>query len=187
VPTGVTDGDVLIAQITADNAPTVSAPAGWSNALSSPYLGMGGGARVFVYHHVVGSAAAEPVSYTWQLSAAQKWNAGMANFHGVNASTPFDTAATTASDSTFTASTLTVPGVTTTTTGTLVVGGVGMDSSSTTVTPPTGWTEAFDATGAQVSELAGQGHPSPGATGSQIWTFSKPVAVAGWMRALRPA
>jgi hypothetical protein len=186
VPTGVSDGDVLIAQFTADNAPAVSAaPAGWATVVS-PYLGMGGGARVFVYYHVVGSAAAEPASYTWQLSSAQKWNGGVADFHGVDRSTPFDTAATTASDSTFGASKLTVPGVTTVTPGALVVGGVGMDSSATAVTQPTSWTEAFESSGAQVSEVADQGRPTAGDTGTQTWTFAKAVASAGWMRALRP-
>ena len=185
-PTGVTNGALLIAQITADNLPTVSTvPTGWSPVVSP--RSVGSGARVFVYHRVVTDAAAEPPSHTWQLSSAQKWNAGMTVFHGVNTTTPFDTAATTASDSSYAATTLTVPGITTVTAGALVVGGVGLDSSSAGVTPPAGWTEAFDGIGAQVSELAGQPRPTVGATGNQTWTFSKAVASAGWLRALRPA
>ncbi len=187
VPAGLADGDVLVTQITADNGPTVTPPAGWSNVLPSAYLGMGGGARVFVYSHVVTSAAAEPASYTWQLSSAQKWNAGMSAFRGANTTTPFDTAATVASDSTYSAAKLTVPEVTTTTPGAMVIGGVGIDSSSTAVTPPRGWTEAFESTGAQVTELATQSRAAVGATGAQTWTSSRATASTGWMRALRPA
>ncbi len=187
VPAGTVDGDVLLAQFTADNSPAVTAPAGWSSVLPSSYIGMGGGARVFAYYHVVGSAVAEPPSYTWQLSSPQKWNAGMAGFHGVSPTDPFDTAAVVASDSTYSASRLTVPGLTTVTPGALLVGGVGLDRAMAAVAQPIGWTEAFESAGAQLSEMADQSRPTAGTTGAQTWTFSTTAASAGWMRALRPA
>jgi len=181
-PTGVTDGDVLIAQFTADNNPSSTPPAGWSSVLSARTIGTG--AKLFAFYHVVTSAAAEPASCTWTLSAAQKWNAGIADFHGVDPSTPFDTAASGATA--FTAGTLTVPGVTTVTAGSMVVGGVGVDSGTVGVTEPTGWTEALESTGAQVSEVADNSQATAGATGDQTWTLSKALSSAGWMRALRP-
>jgi PKD repeat protein len=185
-PAGVTNGDVLIAQITANANPSIaSAPSGWSTVISP--LSISTGARVFVYYHVVTNAAAEPASYTWQLSAAQKWNAVVSDFHGVNATTPFDTAASTRVDTTYSATTVAVPGVTTATSGAMLVGGVGLDSSATGITQPSGWTEGGEGTGAQVAELASQARPSAGATGTATWTLSNAAASAGWLRALRPA
>ncbi|WP_217637078.1 PKD domain-containing protein [Geodermatophilus telluris] len=184
VPAGVVPGDVLIAQFTTNNAPTVAAaPAGWSTI--APRTAIGSGAALFAYYHVV--TGAEPASYTWTLSAAQKWNAGMTDFHGVNTATPFDTAATTAVDTSYARASLAVPGVTTVTPGAMLVGGVGEDSSSIAVTPPGGATEAFESAGAQVTELAYRALPTAGATGTQTWTFAANAASAGWLRALRPA
>jgi PKD repeat protein len=184
VPAGVVPGDVLVAQFTTNNAPTVSAaPAGWSTV--APRLTVGSGAALFAYYHVV--TGAEPASYTWTLSAAQKWNAGMTDFHGVNTAAPFDTAATTAVDTSYSRSTLAVPGVTTVTPGAMLVGGVGADSSGVAVTPPSGTTEAFESSGAQVSELVHQALPTAGATGTRTWTYASAAASTGWVRALRPA
>ena len=108
-PAGVKSGDVLVAQITADQRPSMaSVPAGWT-AMSSP-LSIASKARVFVYYHVVGDVAAEPAAYTWTMNAARKWGAGMTAYSGVDLVQPFDTPISTRVDSTFTASSVTVPG-----------------------------------------------------------------------------
>ncbi|MCW2574147.1 MAG: hypothetical protein JWR66_177 [Modestobacter sp.] len=186
-PTGVAGGTLLIAQITADGAPGLATvPAGWTPVLANP-LSISGNARVLVYSHVVADLAAEPSSYTWQLSAAQKWNAGMTAFAGVDAASPFDTAASTAVNTNYSATTLTVPGITTVTAGAVLIGGVGLDSKSVGVTQPAGWTEAWESTGGQVSELAQRSGGSVGATGPVTWSMSAGTASAGWLRALRPA
>ena len=130
-------------------------------------------------------AGSEPADYTWTLSTAVKWNAGMANFHGVNTSTVWDTAATSATSTSTTG--LVLPGVTTTTAGAMLVGGVALNSSSINPTPQSGWTETLEATGVQVTEMAHQLRSGAGATGNQTWTMSTAAAVTGWMRALRPA
>jgi PKD repeat protein len=185
-PTGVANGDVLIAQITADNNPGISAaPAGWSTVVAP--LSIGTGARLFVYYHVVTNAATEPASYNWTLSAAQKWNAGISDFHGVNTTTPFDTGAKTRVQNTATSTSVTVPSATTVTAGAMVVGGVGLNSGTAGVTQPSGWTEGFESTTVQVSESAWQARPTVGATGNAVWRFSKGAASAGWLRPLRPA
>jgi hypothetical protein len=184
-PGDVRAGDVLIAQITADANPNVSAaPAGWSTVISPRSVSTS--ARLFVYYHVVGDAAAEPASYTWTLSTAVKWNAGIANFHGVDKTTVWDTAASGATQTT-SASTLTVPGVTTATAGAMLVGGVALNSGTVTVTQPSGWTEALESTGVQVTEVASQARPTVGATGNATWTLGGNATSAGWLRALRPA
>jgi hypothetical protein len=184
-PAGTTTGDVLIAQITADAAPNVSVvPAGWT-AITSP-LAASTGARVFTYYHVVGTAA-EPTSYSWTLSSAVKWGAGITAFSGVNTTNPFDTVAATASNTTYSSTTVSVPSVTTVTAGAVLVGGVGLDSGATAITPATGWTEGWEATGGQEAELAWRPVPTAGATGTSTWTLSKATAWVGWVRALRPA
>jgi hypothetical protein len=184
-PAGVATGDVLIAQFTSNANPSVAAaPSGWSTVVAP--LSVKTNARVFVYYHVVTDAAAEPASWTWTLSSAQKWNALMTAFTGVDTTTPFDTAAATKVNSTSVAS-VAVPGVTTTTAGALLVGGVGIDSGSVSAAPPGGWTEAMESSGAQVAELAHVTRPTAGATGSATWTLSQAMPAAGWLRALRPA
>ncbi|TFV69936.1 PKD domain-containing protein [Blastococcus sp. CT_GayMR19] len=182
-PAGVVAGDVLIAQITADDAPSITTvPAGWSTVVDP--LAMGTSARLFVYYKVAG--ASEPASYAWGLSTPEKWNAAMTGFHGVDGANPFDTAASTRVN-TSTATTLTVPGVTTATAGALLVGGVGANNASLAVTEPTGWTELVDGRGAQVTESAYQTRPAAGATGDATWQLSAAYTSAGWLRAIRPA
>jgi PKD repeat protein len=183
VPSGVQAGDFLIAQITADNNPTATAPSGWTQ-VTSP-VSAGTGARVFAFYHRV--AAGETTTPTFTLSSAQKYNAVMSAFRGVDATTPFDTAATTKVNTNTGVATLALPSVTTVTPGALLVGGVGANSGGASVTPPSGWTESEEATVIQLSETAFQARPTAGATGTQTWTFSKGVGSAGWMRALRPA
>src|SRR4051794_19666152 len=184
-PGDVRAGDVLIAQITADATPSVSAaPAGWSTVISPRSVSTS--ARLFAYYHVVTDPASEPASYSWTLSTAVKWNAGMANFHGVDTSVVWDTAASGATVTT-SASTITVPGVTTTKAGAMLVGGVGLNSSTVAVTQPSGWSEAVESTGAQVTEVASQARPTVGATGNATWTLGSNATSTGWVRALRPA
>jgi PKD repeat protein len=186
-PAGVVDGTVLIAQITADGAPTMStAPAGWTAVLPRT-LALGTGARVFAYSHVVTDAATEPATYTWQLSAAQKWGAGITAFAGVDPVTPFDTATSTATDTTYAATSLTVPSVSTATDGAMLIGGLGLDNTTAGVTAPTAWTEAWESTGAQVAELAHRQTATAGPTGPVTWTLTRATAAGGWVAALRPA
>jgi hypothetical protein len=184
VPAGVTTGDLLIAQITADNAPAMSGvPEGWSPVVAP--MSVASNARVFVYSYVVTGAV--PGSVTWQLSSAQKWGAGMAAFSGVDPAQPFDSPASTAKDTSYQSTRLTVPGVQTVTAGALLVGGVGLDSKSAVVTSPADWTEAAQNTGGQISQLAWQPRPDAGVSGQVTWSLDRAAASAGWIRALRPA
>jgi PKD repeat protein len=185
-PTGIATGDVLVAQVTADNNPDLSGvPTGWTAVLSP--VSVTTGARVFVYYHVVSDAAAEPASYTWTLSTPQRWGAVMGSFHGVDPANPFDTVATTKKDTTYAAAQLTVPGVTTATAGAMLVGGVGLDNRTVSINPPTGWTEFGESSTGQMAELAYQARPTAGATGSATWTLTAAAGSGGWIRALRPA
>jgi PKD repeat protein len=90
-------------------------------------------------------------------------------------------------DTTYTATSLAVPGVTTVTDGAMLVGGVGLDNMTALVSEPAAWTEAWESTGGQVSELAHRQTGTAGATGALTWSLSKPAAGGAWVRALRPA
>ena len=186
-PAGVATDDVLVAAVTADNKPTISAPAGWTALLPPPTLSPAGGATLFVYYHVVSNAGAEPSSYQWTLSSAQKWGGGVTVFRGVDTANPIDVAPQTAvSNSSVTS--ITVPGVTTSRPGAMLIGGVGADGSTATTTQPSGWSEAWENTGGgQIAELAYKAAPTAGASGAGTWTLSQGRALAGWMSALRPA
>jgi hypothetical protein len=161
----------------------VAVPAGWTAITSG--LSIGSGARVFAYYRVVGSA--DPASYTWRLSTAVKWGGGITAYTGVNTTTPLDSAVTTAVNSTFSATSITVGGVTTASNGAMLIGGLGFDSSNPAATPPTGWTERFETAGGQINEQASRVQATAGATGTATWTFSTAKAVAAWRTALKPA
>ena len=177
-------GDVLVASFTADKNPTASVPAGWTAIINVASRSQQG-ARVFAYYRVVGSS--DPASYTWTLSTAVKWGGGITAYTGVNTTTPLDSAVATAVNTTYTATSIAVPGVTTASNGALLIGGLGFDSSSPAATPPTGWTERWETTGGQVAEQADRTQATAGTTGTATWTFSSAKAVAAWRTALKPA
>jgi PKD repeat protein len=187
-PAGTAAGDVLIASITTDLNPSVSSvPAGWTaivNALSIN-SSSSSGARVFVYYHVVGSA--DPSSYTWNLGTAVKWGGGITAYRGVNQSTPLDSTVVTAVDTSYTATGITLASITTASNGAMLIGGVGFDSSSPAATPPSGWTERWEAAGGQIAEEADKPQPTAGASGTAAWTFTAAKAAGAWRTALKPA
>ena len=180
-PAGVAAGDVLVAQITADAGPNVSAaPAGWTSVASKS----ASGAKLFVYSHV--ATASDGVLHL-DLVHGGEVERRHRGLPGRQPTTPWDTAAVTTSN-TATGSSLALPGVTTQTAGALLVGGVAVNSSSAGVTPPSGWSEALEATGIQVTEVANKVQATAGASGSASWTLTGgSYFAAGWMAALRPA
>ena len=182
-PTGTAAGDVLIAAITTDRNPSMSTvPAGWTPIVNG--LSISSGARVFSYYHVVGST--DPASYTWNLSTAQKWSGGITAYRGVNQTTPLDSTVATAVNTTYTATSITVPSITTASDNAMLIGGVGFDSSNPAANPPTGWTERWEGADGQIAEQADKPQPTAGATGTTTWTFTT-KAVAAWRTALKPA
>ncbi|MCV2489735.1 PKD domain-containing protein [Geodermatophilus sp. YIM 151500] len=186
-PDGVRAGDVLVAHLTADNAPTLGvAPAGWAPLLDAP-LAIGNRARVFAYYRVVGLPEAEPAAYTWRLAPAERWGAGITAFSGVDLGAPFDAAVATRVDTSGTAASLTLTGPTTVTPGTVLIGGIGLNSTSVPVTEPAGWTEVWESAGGQVAQFVQQGASAAGPTGSVTWSLGGPAMAGGWVAALRPA
>jgi PKD repeat protein len=184
-PGGASAGDVLVAAFTVDNRPTVTAPDGWTPIVTA--LKPNSGAEVFAYYHVVAPGETAG-SYSWGLSAAQKWGGGITAYRGVDASHPLDIAsAATKIDGTGTATSITLSGVVTVTNGAMLIGGLGADGATATTTAPSGWTEAFDSIGGKMSEHAYMAQSAAGSSGSATWTISSARAMAVWMTALRPA
>jgi hypothetical protein len=183
-PQGTVAGDVLVASFTADLTPSVSTvPPGWTAIVNG--LAVATGAKVFAYYRVVGTS--DGTSYTWNTSTAVKWGGGITAYRGVNTSSPLDSAVSTKVDATYTASSITVPGVTAASSGALLVGGVGYDSSTPGITAPTGWTERWEAAGGQIAEQADILQAAAGASGSVTWNFPVPRGAAAWLAALKPA
>jgi PKD repeat protein len=187
-PAGAGPGDVLIAGITADLNPTMtSAPAGWQplvNALSINSSSTSG-ARLLAYYHVVG--ASDPSTDTWTLSTPVKWGGGETVYHGVNTTTPLDSPTVTAVNTSYSATSLTLPSITTISNGDMLIGGVGLDSGTPLVSPPTGWTQRWQAAGGQIAEQADQPQATAGSSGTATWTLSAGRALGGWRTALKPA
>ncbi|HET7138764.1 MAG TPA: PKD domain-containing protein [Arthrobacter sp.] len=186
-PTAAAAGDVLVASITTDLNPAVTAPAGWTamvNGLSvnsSP----SSGARIFAYYRVVG--ASDPASYAWGLGTAAKWGGGITAYRGANQATPLDSPVVTAVDTTYTATSITLPSITTASNGAMLIGGIGYDSGTPGTTPPSGFTERWEAAGGQIAEEADRPQATAGATGTATWTFSTAKASGAWRAALKPA
>jgi PKD repeat protein len=180
---GLAAGDLVVAQISSDGGPTMSAvPSGWT-AVTSRLAASG--ETLFAYSHRVSDPTKEPSTWTFTLSSRKTWNAGATAFRNVSTTTPFDTAASRVVSGSTTA--LAVPGVTTVTPGALLIGGAGANSASVQIAPPTGWTEAWEADGGQDTAFTTRAMPTAGASGTASFGFSSATAGAGWIRALRPA
>ncbi|WP_426989107.1 PKD domain-containing protein [Pseudarthrobacter sp. Y6] len=183
-PVGTHEGDVLVAAITADLSPTMaSVPAGWTPMVNG--LAIRTNARAFAYYHVVG--AADPSSYSWTLSSAAKWGAGITAYRGVNNTTPLDSPVITAVDTTYTATSITVGSINTASNGAMLIGGAACDCGTPVFSPPSGWTERWEAAANQLAEEADMVQATAGASGTATWTMRAARGVAVWRTALKPA
>jgi hypothetical protein len=162
-------------------------PSGWASMVNglSVNSGSAAGARIFTYYHVV--TASDSTTYSWSLSSAQKWGAGVTAYRGVNTTSPLDSSVVTAVNPSFSGTSLTLPGVTTAHANALLVGGVGLDSGTPLVSPPSGWTQEWQAAAGQIAEQAHVTKATAGASGTATWTLSSGRAFGGWEVALRPA
>ena len=187
-PSGLETGDTLVAQITVNNKPSLtSIPSGWQAVPGVPPTSIGTAARIFAYYHVVSDPDNEPASWTWQLSAEQKWGGGVTAFHGADTSNPFGVTAVTKVDATSAATSLTLPGVTTTVDGSMLVTGLGCDCSTLKPTLPTAWTQPWGSAGGKYASLGYTKQAEAGSSGSITWTLGAARGVAGWLTALKPA
>lgn len=147
-PTGLADGEKLVAVIHTKSAHTITAvPTGWSLVVSNTATGA---TKIYIYEKDIVTAAGEPSTYTWTISAsATNWGGSMVRVAGGGT---WDTggAATfvEASDASVEFPTITTPVV-----DCLVFYVGGFDNGRTAATP-TGCTQIFD------SEESGAVKPS---------------------------
>jgi PKD repeat protein len=171
-PAGTAVNDAMIASINVrPSSATIAAPTGWAlvrridNAAGQTSLSLA------VFHKVAG--AGEPASYTWNVSGATWAVGGIQSFVNVDAVNPIDVENGQATPGGFTHAT---PSVTTTVANTMVVSSHTF-ATSTTWTPPTGMTEAFDVQFQPVTTNQGQSlegnyvaQAAAGATGTKSAT-----------------
>ena len=137
VPAGVVAGDVMLAAITTRGTPVITAPSGWTQTATQAN---GTTSRLTVFRRV--ATAAEPASYTFTWTGAEKAAAGIVAYTGVDQANPIDVTATATGAS---STTHVAPSVTTTGPNRLVVAlyGVGV---ATTATPTAPLVERIDVT-----------------------------------------
>jgi hypothetical protein len=171
-PTGVVEGNLMVATVTAAGTGTVTAPSGWTvvtNTTQSTTL------RQAIYYKVAG--AGEGSSYSWSLGTSRSTSGGIVDYSGVNQTAPVDaTAAATGASGNAVA-----PSVTTSVAGDQVVASVSF-ATATTVTPDATATERYDtSSGSTTSEAADFVQATGGATATK--TATPAASGSGWIAA----
>jgi hypothetical protein len=157
VPAGVSDGDVLLANVSNRNLAAQTVPAGWTLIANNNALN--------VYSHV---AASEPGNYTWSWTGATPTGGSIIAYRGVNTGSILDAAPTTGYISAASLNTVT-PGAM------VVVAGAGQDN----ITAPGGaWTNRllYNAGGIQRISYDDKIMAAAGATNSVSLTGNVYVA-----------
>lgn len=173
-PSGIQDGDLLVAFVTVSGAGGnfTSAPSGWTlqqdiavNPFSRCYTKV---------------ASSESGNYDWGLAATATFNyvGGIHRINGVDPTTPVNVSG----KNNGSAADPIANGVTTTVVNCLVLAGVAQNSATVAVTftPPTGWDERWDLSGGIVQPVsqtsATNEFAAAGATGNQTYNSSALVA-----------
>lgn len=173
-PTGVVEGDVMVAQITVSSSAGSIPPSGWSlirNLVASFSH------STATYYKVAG--ASEPVSYTWTIGCGCWETAAIIAYSGVDIASPIDAENGQLGSST--------PPVTTTVPGDMIVTFFSANNGGTW-TPPLGMTERYDIRipfGFASAEGADAYQLNAGETGSKTATDS--TASTASIIALKPA
>ena len=181
VPAGTQSGDVMVAHVivrTAGNS--IAAPAGWNIVLRQDSTSS---IATATYVKVAGSA--EPASYTWSFGTSGEASGGIADYTGVDTTTPVD-----AAHAQYNASTSNVDnsGVTTTVANDMLVYAVGI-VAATSVNVPAGFTQVWRTTSnsSTTSEMSQEILAPVGATGTIHGTLSSANSNITMLIALRPA
>lgn len=189
-PGGLVANDVMIAAVSVrgGSGTTITAPAGWASVNT---IDNGTTIRMAIYYKV--ATGAEPASYVWSFSSAQKASGGIQVFSNVDTAAPIDVEAG-QSATTEAGGSLSTPSITTTIANTRLVASFAV-ATGTTFTPPGGMTERYDTAstggGARTrtaSEGAETTQVAAGSTGTKTATSGAGSGVAGvaHLLALRP-
>lgn len=186
VPSGTQADDVLIALLWArgDNSQTITPPAGWTAVTA--LLRTGNNTATDANHQVFVRVAggSEPGSYTWTLGSSMQWSGGMVAYRGVDTAAPIDNSST---QIVATSATITAPSLTTLTNGAQLVYAIGVNSGSTSITAPSGYSERFQVTTNLRSAVADHAQATAGASGTVAATLSASRSAIAVLFALRPA
>lgn len=180
-PTGIADGDVLVAQILTSAGVTVTAPAGWSQVGSAAVM-TDAGAFTISSRVYTKTAASESGDYTWTHSTASSQGL-ILRYTGAGAVDAFSSNPTTPADNINTGLSIT----TTVTDCMLLFVGNDWSDFAGDLTPPTGMTERIDVN--PLIYAADQLLTSAGATGNRTMSCNSNVNAPrnAWMIALEPA
>jgi hypothetical protein len=168
-PTG-SQGDLLLATVTATGTGSITAPSGWSAVKETT---QGTAIREVTCYKVVGSS--EPSSYSWSLGTSRTASGGIIDYSGVNQTVPIDATASGSGASGNAA----VPSLTTSATGDEVVTPVSF-ATSTTVTPDPSTTGRYEkSSNSTTNEAADFVQASAGATATK--TASPASSKSAWI------
>jgi Spherulation-specific family 4 len=158
-------GDVFIAQIVVTGGKTtvINAPSGW-NLIRRDDNGITVSSAL--YYHVFG--ASEPSSYTWTFNATRAISGGIADFSGVNTTTPVDGMSGAAGSG----ATMTAPSVTTNTMSDMLVY-FGATGNVANISAPSGMTRQWSVSSVSTTSFfADNLLKSEGETGSKTATIT---------------
>ena len=169
-PTGVVEGHVMIATVTAKETGTITAPSGWTVIKN---LTQGTTLRQVTYYKV--ATASEAASYSWSLGSTRAASGGIVDYSGVNQTVPIDASASASGES----GNATAPSLTTSSSGDVALTASSFGVGST-ATPGSGTVEQFDvASLSNTSEVADFTVASAGATEAK--TISPLNSTGNWI------
>jgi hypothetical protein len=179
-PAGITNGDVLVAQVTVRGATTtITPPSGWSLIRRDNTTGSMG---VALYYKVV--AGTQSTSFGWTFNSQRQASGGIAAYAGVDNATPIDASSGRYNDST---ATITASSVTATVPNDRLVFFASVTTNAS-VTFPSGMTRQWNvSTSDTTSAMADQPLSSAGATGDRVATSGVNNSNIAQLVALKPA
>jgi len=143
-PTGVANGDLLIAHAGIDTA-SITLPSGFTQVYQ---ITAGNHVSAFGYK-VVTDAGSEPASYQFSFSVPERGAGGIVRISGADTSSPINISGTATAIDT---DPIVAPSVTTTVDNTLLLLALGSDIGGATITPPSGFTLVYEADNPNASE-----------------------------------
>lgn len=180
-PTGLADGDVLVAVSNVDVNETITAPGDWTPCFAQEQTGT---QTVRAWYRVVSTAASEPATYAFGGTASVARRTTIVCYSGRDNVTPMDV--TPLASNNASSVVIHAASITTVTDGCDVIWAGAIDSSTFTVTKPTAVTNRDQATTLYRLTLGDLAMPTAGATGDQDGSVSTARVSVGMLIALRP-
>jgi hypothetical protein len=181
-PTGLADGDVLVAVSNVDANETITAPGDWTACFAQEQTGT---QTVRAWYRAVPTASSEPATYAFGGTGSVARRTTIVCYSGVDNTTPMDVTPL-ATNNTTASVVIHAATITTATDGAVVVWGGAVDSSTFTVTKPTAVTNRDQAAALYRLTVGDLAMPTAGATGDQDGSVSTARANVGMLIALRP-